>query len=120
MKINYSLLKKIGIALIVFLVIRYAIKAVAMNSGGGKDTPNPPKNSGTKPPVVPVDPNKADRNKKMYLGLKGSNEVAYLQVWLNTYYAKNLTVDGNFGAKTAAALLATTGKTGGSLNDLGI
>jgi hypothetical protein len=46
----------------------------------------------------------ADRDAAISQGTKNSNAVCYLQQWLNTYYNAKLTVDGNFGAKTRAAL----------------
>lgn len=47
----------------------------------------------------------ADRNKPFGLGTVRSNEVCYLQTWLNMYKNANLKKDGAFGSKTQAAAI---------------
>lgn len=49
-------------------------------------------------------PLEANRSKMFGYGTKDSNEVCYLQKWLNDYFSAGLAVDGNFGTKTNAAL----------------
>lgn len=65
--------------------------------------------------VVPArfkpDVSKANPETVISSGVKNSNEVAYFQTWLNQYYNAGLVVDGDFGARTAAALKLAKDKT---------
>jgi len=109
-------LKKHWVKIVVAITVLYIIRKFSMSfQGDGKTT-----TTTTKPKSsFKYDESKVNRDKKIYLGLSNSHEVAYLQIWLNTYFATNLKVDGDFGAKSMAALKSATGKIGGSLNDLG-
>ncbi len=75
-----------------------APKAAAPASGGGGATPSVP---GFK-----YDPSKVNRDKNFGVGTNNSNEVAYLQNWMNVYFKKGLKVDGDFGAMTSAAMIS--------------
>jgi len=62
--------------------------------------------AGIIPPKFKYEPEKVDRTKSIGFGSKNSQEVAYLQVWLNTYYQTGLNIDGDFGKKTLNAVKA--------------
>ena len=88
-------------------------KNVAIDTGTGA----------TPTPAFAYNPEKVERAKLFGLGTKDSQEVAYLQTWLNRYYSRGLVVDGDFGPMTAAALLAakpTANQVSTSLDKLAI
>lgn len=65
---------------------------------GGNGTPGPPL------PGFSCNPAASNRDKVISQGTKKSNEVCYLQGWLNQYYGAGLKVDGAFGPATRNAL----------------
>ena len=107
--------QKYGIKIIVFLAIVFIVRKFVASIGSDE----PSKGMVKIKPKFKYDETKVNRDRKMYSGLSDSHEVAYLQIWLNTYFQSNLKVDGDFGPKTLSALLAATGKSGGSLNEIG-
>ena len=90
-------------AMLLYIVYRVisnritAPKAAAPVSGGG---------GSVSVPGFKYDPSKVNRDKNFGVGTNNSNEVAYLQTWLNTYFSKSLKVDGDFGARTSAAMIS--------------
>lgn len=94
------------IGAIVLLIVWQVVKSIAARNAV-MTMPNGGTVGGA---VIPAkfryDAAKVDRAKVFGLGAKNSHEVAYLQNWLNRYYNAKLTVDGDFGSRTNAALLA--------------
>lgn len=110
---------------IIAAIAAYIIyKIVSNRIGSEKDTGGgvvPAPGGGTTFVKFVYDPSKVDRAKIFGVGTKNSNEVGYLQTWLNQYYKSGLTVDGDWGARTTAALLIVrplTNLAGTSLNTL--
>lgn len=89
------------IALIVIPPIYRLLVSAIEGDGdsGGSGTPGPPLPGGFKCNI-----SGANRDKVISQGVTKSNEVCYLQTWLNSYYGANLKVDGNFGPATRSAL----------------
>ena len=91
---------------IVGVIVLVIIYKVIKNRIGS--TPND--NGGTLPatsePSFKYDPSAVNRQKTFGVGAMNSQEVAYLQAWVNAYGKTKLAVDGDFGPKTAAAFLA--------------
>lgn len=87
-------------ALVALIVLPRIFKFIT-SAASGSDSP--PVGGGSSPQFK-CNPASADRGKMFGLGTKKSNEVCYLQTWLNTYYGAGLSVDGDFGAKTRSAL----------------
>ena len=105
---------KILVAVVVLLVVVRIFAAV--KTQGTMETKGP---ASILKPRFKCEPEKADKNKKLRKGTRNSNEVCYLQEWLNRWFNAELTVDGDFGAKTESALIKAKNMAFGSLNDFG-
>jgi peptidoglycan hydrolase-like protein with peptidoglycan-binding domain len=89
-------------AVIIYNIVSNRLSSPKDTGGGSVPLPG----GGTTTVKFVYNPAKVDRKKVFGLGSKNSNEVAYLQTWLNQYYKSGLSVDGSWGAKTTAALLS--------------
>lgn len=92
-------------------IVLYLIYRVISNRIENKGTALVVPPGGGIPTHVPIafvyDPSKVVRTKSFGLGSKNSQEVGYLQTWLNTWPPQaGLKVDGDFGPKTLAALMS--------------
>ena len=108
---------QIAIALIIIIVL-YRIFAQRKDSAAVAGS-KPAGGIGPKK-VFKCDENaKLNRDKALRKGATDSQEVCYLQRWLNQYYGAGLKEDGDFGANTDKALMSATNKAYGSLNWIG-
>jgi peptidoglycan hydrolase-like protein with peptidoglycan-binding domain len=106
------------IAAILAYIIYIVVKNRNKNAAGGSDSI-----PGISVPSFKYVPSSVDRAKPFGIGSKDSQEVAYLQTWLNSYHGKTLKVDGDFGSKTSAAWLSVrpaTNVLSSTLDSLGI
>ena len=108
---------------IIFGIIALILLPSLLRALTGNDSDEPVKIPGTGGvgPKFTCNPSAADRNKVLSQGTKNSNEVCYLQGWLNQYFQSGLKVDGNFGANTRSAVnknVPSAGQTF-SLNSIG-
>ncbi len=91
----------------VFIIIYIIIKKISERSPAMTMPNGGTVGGGVIKATFKPDVTKVDRAKLFAVGTKNSNEVAYLQQWINTYYPSyKLAVDGDFGSKTNTAFLA--------------
>ena len=112
------------VAFIIYRVVSNRLESPKRSAGviGGGIIP-PLSGGGIGAPSFNYSPTDVNREKSFGLGSRQSQEVAYLQTWLNLYYRSGLIVDGSFGSLTAAALLAakpTANQISTTLNKLGV
>lgn len=93
---------------IVAAVLLYIVYRVISNRITGPKSAAPVVGAGgsVSVPGFKYDASKVNRDKTFGMGTNNSNEVAYLQTWLNAYFNKGLKVDGDFGARTSAAMIS--------------
>lgn len=106
MKFNFKKIALwVGIAIVLYLIY----KGISNKLESPKGTVPVVTASGATVPA-PVkfkyDASKVSRTKPFGTGTTNSQEVGYLQTWLNNWYAAGLKVDGNMGAMTTAKLIA--------------
>jgi len=122
--INWKqILKWVAAILVLYLVYKVLSNRLSSPSGATHTLPDGSGGSVKIPALFVYRPDLVDRKKQFGSGSKNSQEVGYLQAWLNAWYHENLTVDGDFGAKTAAALLRakpTANQLSTTLDALGI
>jgi len=119
-----KLAKYAGIALLLYIIYR----VISNRLESPKKPPTPVVlGSGGIPIPIPelfiYNPAKVVRDKKFGVGTNNSQEVAYLQTWLNVYYNTGLKVDGDWGTKTTAAVTVhrpLTNQISTTLQDMGI
>lgn len=92
-----------GLAILA-VVVKIITNRIRAKSTGGENPETAP--GGGSLPSFQYDPSAVNREKTFGVGTMDSNEVAYLQTWLNSYFGKSLKVDGDFGSKTATAFLS--------------
>lgn len=94
---------------ILLAVVAYVVYRIASNALESKDNETVQVNVPGETPenfnLFVYKPDSVDRKKKFGVGSSNSQEVAYLQTWLNLYYKSLLKVDGNWGGRTSAAFL---------------
>lgn len=73
---------------------------------GATTTPGDETDTGTGGTAFVCQSASADRQKPFGLGTTKSNEVCYLQTWLNMYKNAGLKKDGALGTKTQTAMVA--------------
>lgn len=98
---------KTPIFVVLGLIIVFIIVRAIQNRAPSMTLPNGgTAGGGVIPARFKYDASKVDRMQTIGVGTKNSHAVAYLQTWLNRYYDSKLAVDGDFGSKTNAALIA--------------
>jgi len=110
-------------AVIAYIVYRIVANMLQSKDEDKADVVDTSTGSVTTVPIFSYNPASVDRAKKFGVGTSNSQEVAYLQTWLNLYYKSRLKADGNWGARTSASFLMAkplTSPLGVSLNSLSI
>lgn len=96
----------LGVAVLLYII--YRIISNRLEAPKAPTAPVVTANAGTV--VIPTkfayDVSKVKRDKTFGIGTNNSQEVAYLQGWLNQWYNAGLKIDGDWGARTTLAFTA--------------